>query len=223
VGDPSAEREQVADALHAVHDQGFHPRTRRDGGRARRRARSRGGERKQDAGRREARERGPGEPWPPRPKESRDEDGREHGGEARADDARVEALERLHVRDEPAHEVAAAVRLEPRGGEGNEGPVDEDAQARKEAERDVVGDEPVEIAQQPAARAEEAHAHDRDLQRAERRVERRARDEIRGRGHEADAAAERREAEERRGKGRRALGPGEAEETARLRPHDAPS
>ena len=68
--------------------------------------------------------------------------------------------------------------LELRGSERLDPLVEAHADARKDAEREVVGGEPLEVARHGPRQAEEAHGDDDGRQREDRRVLGGSRDEI---------------------------------------------
>ncbi len=120
------------------------------------------------------------------------------GGERRRDDAHEQVLERVDVGDEAAQQLA---RPRPRQAARDERlePAEEvDADAREEAERRVVGDEPLEVAERRAGEREEADADDHDGQREDLRPEGGARDQVAGRRHQPGARGERERREQER-------------------------
>ena len=131
----------------------------------------------------------------------RDADGRGADGERderRPEAAEVEALQRLDVPDHPLEQVAAPVALELRGRERLEARVEARADPAQRAEREVVPDEPVEVARERAGEPEEAHRDDRDGEREDGRLLRRARDQVAGGRHQRDAERDGERAEEDR-------------------------
>ena len=124
------------------------------------------------------------------------EESHEQGSQRRRDDAHVEIFQRLHIPDDACQQVARAELHQAGGRERFEFFVEPDAQAGKQAEGDVVRDEPFGVAQQAAADAEEAHADDGHAQLRHGRMERGHRDEP-GRGaHERDAGEDGQRAEQ---------------------------
>ena len=121
----------------------------------------------------------------------RDDESHEDGSDA----AQVEPLERVDVADHPADEVTAAKRLELRGRERLDPPVERRADPPESPQREVVGREALEVARERTGEREEADDDDDRRQREDRRLLGRACDEVAGRRHERDAEADGRRAE----------------------------
>ena len=134
---------------------------RRRGGRARPRARAR--RRRRRAARRARTSAGGGQ------NRGGDADGdgpREERDERRADPAQVEVLERVDVGDHAREQVALPVALELRRARAARAARRPATRTRpSDAEREVVGGEPLEVAGERPREAEEAHGDDRHRQR----------------------------------------------------------
>ena len=71
---------------------------------------------------------------------------RQHGHGRWAEPAKVEALQSVDVADHAAHEISAAIRLEPSRGKGLDPFEEPNANASEHAKREVVRCEPLEVA-----------------------------------------------------------------------------
>ena len=107
----------------------------------------------------------------------------------------VETPQRVDVRDEATEEVARSDGGKPGGNERLEPDEQSNAQRRERTERGVVGDQPLEIAEDAPRDAEEPDRDDRDAQLEDRRPQGGPRDQISGGRHQADAGADRERAE----------------------------
>jgi len=79
-----------------------------------------------------------------------------NGGRTR----RIQVLESVHVVDEPGEEIAAAKRWETGRCQGLEARVDPHPEVGQEAERGLVPDEALPVAEEPPRQAEALHEHD---------------------------------------------------------------
>src|SRR5262249_11365604 len=96
----------------------------------------------------------------------------------------------VDVVDETREEIAASERGQPGRREAFELAIRARAHIGELAERGVVADEPLEIAEDPAGHREEPDADDRDGERGHRRLLRRGGEQPRRRGEQADRGSE---------------------------------
>ncbi len=109
----------------------------------------------------------------------------------RPEAAQVQILDRIHVRDHPCDQVALAVGVE-LGGRQRFDPLEEaHSDAPEYAEREVVGAQPLEVAEDRPPEAEELDRDDRDHQRQDGGTLGGPRDQVAGRRHQADAEHDR--------------------------------
>ena len=108
----------------------------------------------------------------------------------RGDNSHVEIFQCFHVADNAREQIASAEFHQAGGGEGFEFFVEPDAQTGKQAEGDIVRDEPFEVAENAARDAEEAHADNRDAEVCHGRMKRGGGDQPRGCAHERNAGAD---------------------------------
>ncbi len=164
-----------------------------------------------------------------------DRGGREHecdGGDAgdrhdetderRREAAEIEPLERVHVCDQPAHEVAAPKRVQLRRRERLDALVHARPDPPEGAQREVVRREAVEVARERSREREEADDDDDRRQRQDRRLLGCTGDEVAGGRHQRDAEADGQGAERKRQDGATARDAGESQ-NPRERAHAASS
>ena len=117
-----------------------------------------------------------------------DPDGQGDGGRSEATE--VQALQRVDVCNQPGYEVAATERIELGRRERLDLLVDPRTDTPEPTQRDVVRDEPLQIAGERPCEREEADDHYRRRQGKNRGLLGRARDEIAGGGDQRHAEAD---------------------------------
>ncbi len=147
--------------------------------------------------------------------------------ERRSEAPQVQALERVHVADHPADEIASPIRLEPCRRERLDALVEANAQAGEDAKGEVVRGQPFEVAGERPREGEESNRHDRPGEGQDRGAFGRTRDEIAGGRHQADAEDHGRSAERDREREPSTRCRGESDEPtersrSRPRPPDLP-
>ncbi len=125
-------------------------------------------------------------------------DGNYQRDERRREESSVEILQRLDVADQTAQQIGGVSRHchQACGGKRFDGRVEPDAQPREQTKSDIVRDVAFEITKQSARDAEKAYADDCHGEIGNRRMPRRARDDVRCRRHQPDAAANRERTEQ---------------------------
>ena len=112
------------------------------------------------------------------------------------DDPEDQVLQRVHVGDQPGQQVAAAERRESGRGQALEVLVDADPLDGQHAERSVVADQTLAVAEEAPGEAEELDQHDGHGQGGLRRMLRRTGQQPGRRGHQPDGRSDRSRAEE---------------------------
>ncbi len=148
---------------------------------------------------------------------------RQHGHGRWSEPAKVEALQRVDVADHAAHEISAAIRLEPSRGERLDPLEEPNANTSEHAKGEVVRCEPLEVARKRPSEAEEAHGHDHSGEGEDRRVFGGSRDQVSSRCHEADAENNGGGAEDERKQEPGARRPGKVDDPRQRARHGAPT
>ena len=156
--------EQVCHALNAVHETGVHVCAQGDGLLCRAAAEDlrEGGQDNAEAEEKDQENRS--KRRVERCEKYRGEKSNDHSGQRRRNNSHVEIFQCFHIADDAREQIACAEFHQAGGGEGFEFFVEPDAQAGKQAEGDIVRDEPFKVAEDAACDAKEAHADNRDAE-----------------------------------------------------------
>ncbi len=140
--------------------------------------------------------------------------GRGRGDRDRLQEAQRQVLHRVDVADQPGQQVPPAEGRETGRRQRLQVPVDVHPDPSEAAERDVVGDQPLEVAEGGAAQRERAHRDDGQRQHQQRRLQGGGRDQPGRCGHQRDHAEHSQHAEGQREEEARTVGSGQGDQPA---------